>query len=185
LRCHDRIGEAYLQQSSQVPSTTATMARYYNGRKVGPNESCPCGSGKKFKRCHRDVPVVDPKSPEFQEKAWALFTANLRPKNAGRGGSAERRLVDVFDVGGHVKELARDVGDLDRVLDRESTILRHRRRHAQRPGETPRQRAHDCAARTTHARQSSAPPSANRADLSANRWSNGGSWPRYPSVRFE
>ena len=52
----------------------------------------------------------------------------------------ERRLVDVPDVGGHVKELARDVGDLDRVLDGEPSILRQRRRRdedAQRPGETP------------------------------------------------
>ncbi|MCA9334080.1 SEC-C domain-containing protein [Candidatus Saccharibacteria bacterium] len=23
-----------------------------DGRKVGRNESCPCGSGKKFKQCH-------------------------------------------------------------------------------------------------------------------------------------
>lgn len=23
-----------------------------NGRKVGRNETCPCGSGKKFKKCH-------------------------------------------------------------------------------------------------------------------------------------
>ena len=23
-----------------------------NGRKVGRNEACPCGSGKKFKKCH-------------------------------------------------------------------------------------------------------------------------------------
>jgi uncharacterized protein YecA (UPF0149 family) len=25
-----------------------------SGRKIGRNEQCPCGSGKKFKRCHGD-----------------------------------------------------------------------------------------------------------------------------------
>jgi hypothetical protein len=52
----------------------------------------------------------------------------------------QRRLVDVPDVGGHVKELAWDVGDLDDVLDREPSILRHRSRrdeHVQTAGETP------------------------------------------------
>jgi preprotein translocase subunit SecA len=24
----------------------------YNGQKVGRNDPCPCGSGKKFKKCH-------------------------------------------------------------------------------------------------------------------------------------
>lgn len=28
------------------------MATHYDGRKVGRNERCPCGSGQKFKRCH-------------------------------------------------------------------------------------------------------------------------------------
>jgi hypothetical protein len=58
----------------------------------------------------------------------------------------ERRLVDVPDVGRHVKELARDVGDLDCVLDRETSILRHRGRrdeHAQTPGERPDQSTHE------------------------------------------
>src|SRR5262249_2351657 len=85
----------------------------------------------------------------------------------------ERRLIDVADVGRHVKELARDVCDLDRVLDLEPSRLRHRRRRdddAQRPGETPRQWAHDRAPRTTDARQSSAPALANRAELSADGW---------------
>jgi hypothetical protein len=36
----------------------------------------------------------------------------------------ERRLVDVTDVGGDVKKLTRNVGDLDRVLDLEPSALR-------------------------------------------------------------
>ena len=34
----------------QVPDTPGTFVR--NERKVGRNEPCPCGSGKKFKHCH-------------------------------------------------------------------------------------------------------------------------------------
>ena len=30
----------------------ALPAAKANGRKVGRNDPCPCGSGKKFKRCH-------------------------------------------------------------------------------------------------------------------------------------
>jgi preprotein translocase subunit SecA len=33
------------QQQSQKPVTR-------DGRKVGRNEPCPCGSGKKYKHCH-------------------------------------------------------------------------------------------------------------------------------------
>jgi preprotein translocase subunit SecA len=25
---------------------------HFNGQKVGRNDLCPCGSGKKFKKCH-------------------------------------------------------------------------------------------------------------------------------------
>src|SRR4051812_559027 len=50
-------------------------------RKVGRNQSCPCGSGRKFKKCHMNAASaeqsmkkpVDPMSPEFQAKAWKLF----------------------------------------------------------------------------------------------------------------
>ena len=29
-----------------------SIARQEGGRKIGRNEKCPCGSNKKFKRCH-------------------------------------------------------------------------------------------------------------------------------------
>jgi preprotein translocase subunit SecA len=32
------------------PETLAPVVR--DGRKVGRNEPCPCGSGKKYKHCH-------------------------------------------------------------------------------------------------------------------------------------
>jgi SEC-C motif-containing protein len=40
---------------------------------IGRNDPCPCGSGKKYKKCHIDKAPVDPMSPDFQAKAWALF----------------------------------------------------------------------------------------------------------------
>lgn len=35
----------------QNQAQTATAARRQNGRKIYPNEPCPCGSGKKYKKC--------------------------------------------------------------------------------------------------------------------------------------
>ena len=38
------------RQGGESPAAVETFVR--DGRKVGRNEPCPCGSGKKFKRCH-------------------------------------------------------------------------------------------------------------------------------------
>jgi preprotein translocase subunit SecA len=38
------------RQSGESSAEVETFVR--DGRKVGRNEPCPCGSGKKFKRCH-------------------------------------------------------------------------------------------------------------------------------------
>ena len=43
------------QQASSIMSkanTTAGSATAKATSKIGRNETCPCGSGKKFKRCH-------------------------------------------------------------------------------------------------------------------------------------
>ncbi|MBI3115178.1 MAG: preprotein translocase subunit SecA [Candidatus Kerfeldbacteria bacterium] len=45
-----RAPGAQLTAESQEP--TATAPGRYHGQKVGRNEPCPCGSGKKFKKCH-------------------------------------------------------------------------------------------------------------------------------------
>ena len=37
-------------QGGEGPAAVETFVR--DGRKVGRNEPCPCGSGKKYKRCH-------------------------------------------------------------------------------------------------------------------------------------
>ena len=34
------------------PPQEAVQTFVRDGRKVGRNEPCPCGSGKKFKQCH-------------------------------------------------------------------------------------------------------------------------------------
>ncbi len=41
----------------QIPPTPKQMARRPYP-KVGRNEPCPCGSGRKFKRCHLGQPVA-------------------------------------------------------------------------------------------------------------------------------
>ena len=38
------------QPGGEGPAAVETFVR--DGRKVGRNEPCPCGSGKKYKRCH-------------------------------------------------------------------------------------------------------------------------------------
>lgn len=42
--------DAEPQQAPSEPATPETFVR--EGRKVGRNEPCPCGSGKKYKQCH-------------------------------------------------------------------------------------------------------------------------------------
>jgi len=42
----------HITQFVPVPTATATVVPNWTGSKVGRNEPCPCGSGKKFKKCH-------------------------------------------------------------------------------------------------------------------------------------
>jgi preprotein translocase subunit SecA len=44
------LGEPSQGQQKAAPAHVETFVR--DGRKVGRNEVCPCGSGKKFKQCH-------------------------------------------------------------------------------------------------------------------------------------
>jgi len=34
------------------------MVKHTRSNKLGPNDPCPCGSGKKFKKCHRGKPIA-------------------------------------------------------------------------------------------------------------------------------
>ncbi len=45
-------GQPAQQRGGQAPGAAAVETFVRDGRKVGRNEPCPCGSGKKFKRCH-------------------------------------------------------------------------------------------------------------------------------------
>jgi hypothetical protein len=55
-------------------------------KKVGRNDPCPCGSGKKYKKCHNGKPIVE-MSPEFKAKARKLFNDKI---------AAERRHKEQF-----------------------------------------------------------------------------------------
>ncbi len=48
-------GETYstLTSTEKVPATQEPPAPLVRGAKCGRNEPCPCGSGKKYKRCCR------------------------------------------------------------------------------------------------------------------------------------
>ncbi|WP_197477439.1 SEC-C metal-binding domain-containing protein, partial [Alcanivorax sp. HI0044] len=43
-------GDAQPRQQGEQPKTVVR-----EGRKVGRNEPCPCGSGKKYKQCHGKI----------------------------------------------------------------------------------------------------------------------------------
>ena len=45
-----RLQEVHAGSPSEAPTTAQTITR--EGPKVGRNDPCPCGSGKKFKKCH-------------------------------------------------------------------------------------------------------------------------------------
>jgi len=48
-------------------------------KKIGRNESCPCGSGKKWKKCHGSPTETVEQSPSFEEFLAAFGPAgNLR-----------------------------------------------------------------------------------------------------------
>ena len=70
-----------LVQQQQAVGQTARVREI----KVGPNEPCPCGSGKKFKKCHGAAtrPVAAPSGA-----VAALATA--QPADGGTGGSTVR-----------------------------------------------------------------------------------------------
>jgi hypothetical protein len=48
----DRLGDYVPQLSSKPRTRRLPAAAEAGGRKIGRNEPCPCGSGKKYKHCH-------------------------------------------------------------------------------------------------------------------------------------
>ena len=61
--------------------------------KVGRNAPCPCGSGKKSKKCHLGKRLVDPMSRELQAKAWALLDGKMAAERRRK-----RRFGDVRPI---------------------------------------------------------------------------------------
>jgi SEC-C motif len=61
--------------------------------KIGRNDPCPCGSGKKYKKCHLDKNEEPWQSKEFQDRAWATFDQMLED---------EKRRKEQF---GHVRPI--------------------------------------------------------------------------------
>jgi preprotein translocase subunit SecA len=45
-------GGGVVPAAAPAPRPAAVETFVRNARKVGRNEPCPCGSGKKFKQCH-------------------------------------------------------------------------------------------------------------------------------------
>ena len=64
-------------------------------KKIGRNEPCPCGSGKKFKHCHlgREDEIVRDGMGDFSEDMSARIT-NLEPVAYGRS----REIVAALDI---------------------------------------------------------------------------------------
>ncbi len=53
-----------------------------NRRKIGRNERCPCGSGKKYKRCCIEVTPADPGPVRFIERRKWLQSAEPAPRTS-------------------------------------------------------------------------------------------------------
>jgi preprotein translocase subunit SecA len=46
------VAEADMQEESDVAVMERPQPFVRGGQKVGRNDPCPCGSGKKYKHCH-------------------------------------------------------------------------------------------------------------------------------------
>jgi hypothetical protein len=64
-------------------------------KKIGRNEACPCGSGKKFKNCHlgKEDDIVSDGMSEFSEEMSRRIT-QLKPVSFGRS----QEFVDALDI---------------------------------------------------------------------------------------
>ncbi len=64
-------------------------------KKIGRNEPCPCGSGKKFKNCHlgREDDIIRGGMSEFSEEMSKRITS-LKPVAYGRS----QEMVDALDI---------------------------------------------------------------------------------------
>lgn len=80
--------------------TIAETARGSKLRKIGRNDPCPCGSGKKYKRCCLDVPIV---SDRFTHTLFDRMKA-LRGEIKHSFEEAQRRVVEMAEATIHQGE---------------------------------------------------------------------------------
>ena len=52
---HAEASSALAEGNEKAPEQASAAPFVRDGKKVGRNEVCPCGSGKKFKQCHGKV----------------------------------------------------------------------------------------------------------------------------------
>lgn len=65
---------ALMPSENQMPSTTSNREPIINNSmKIGRNDLCPCGSGKKYKKCHLDK---DPQTDE-EKAAFKLYVEDI------------------------------------------------------------------------------------------------------------
>jgi preprotein translocase subunit SecA len=73
-------------EQQQQPSRPKTVRRKV--RKVGPNEECPCGSGRKYKKCHMRKDQAARRRGELPE--WALAQQKQAASSSQKKKSARR-----------------------------------------------------------------------------------------------
>lgn len=62
------VGHSRGKKQLILPSTTPARQQVVTRVRVGRNEPCPCGSGKKFKKCHGSVQSVHQRPESLQPK---------------------------------------------------------------------------------------------------------------------
>jgi preprotein translocase subunit SecA len=61
LRTNEEVKRQKVAKETSVAAASETAVKKVpvrNTGKVGPNDPCPCGSGKKYKKCCRDKDVA-------------------------------------------------------------------------------------------------------------------------------
>src|SRR5262249_28627990 len=98
------IDTAQTQVSERRASSMTSSKRPRPDSKPGRNEPCPCGSGKKYKRCHgqlpRGAPEVTATSEDSSAQACNTLAASARELyDAGKPDQAFDQAAVVFERG--------------------------------------------------------------------------------------
>jgi len=55
----EKLGLAFPDVNSEHEENNEVSTVFKSRKKVYPNDLCPCGSGKKFKKCHKGKGIYD------------------------------------------------------------------------------------------------------------------------------